>query len=160
LRRRSKKSLIVPSRVAPWLAALSKLGEEGRMLDRSRLPLSSRIEARRVISAALLAISAFLCSAATSPATAEPVNLEEDYGELTARLEELASIAVNDIVKSLRLNKTAMVIGQAVYHKSCASCHGTDLKGLPDQHTPDLTDAEWRFSGDDYQSGGVTKFPS
>ena len=130
------------------------------MLDRSRLPLSSRVEARRVIATALLAISVCLCRAAISPATAEPVNLEEDYGEFTARPEELASVAVNDIVKSLRLNKTAMVIGQAVYNKSCASCHGADLKGLPDQHTPDLTDADWRFSGDDYQSGGVIKFPS
>jgi cytochrome c oxidase cbb3-type subunit 3 len=137
-----------------------KAWEERRMLDRSRLPLSSRIEARRVIATALLAISVCLCGAAISPATAEPVNLEEDYGEFTARPEELASVAINDIVKSLRLNKTAMVIGQAVYNKSCASCHGADLKGVADQHTPDLTDAEWRFSGDDYQSGGVTKFPS
>jgi len=86
--------------------------------------------------------------------------LEEDYGEFTARPEELASVAINDIVKSLRLNKTAMVLGRSVYDKSCASCHGADLKGVADQHTPDLTDAEWRFSGDDYQSGGVAKFPS
>jgi cbb3-type cytochrome c oxidase subunit III len=130
------------------------------MPDRSRLPSSPRIEARGVISTAMLAISMCLCIAAISPATAEPVNLEEDYGEFTARPEELASVAVNDIVKSLRLNKTAMVLGQAVYNKSCASCHGADLKGIADQNTPDLTDAEWRFSGDDYQSGGVTKFPS
>jgi cytochrome c oxidase cbb3-type subunit 3 len=112
------------------------------------------------MSAALLAISAWLCSAAPGPATAEPADLEEDYGEFTARPEELASVAINDIVKSLRLNKTAIVLGRSVYEKSCASCHGADLKGVADQHTPDLTDAEWRFSGDDYQSGGVTKFPS
>ena len=93
------------------------------MLDRSRLPLSSRVEARRVIATALLAISVCLCRAAISPATAEPVNLEEDYGEFTARPEELASVAVNDIVKSLRLNKTAMVLGRNVYDKNCASCH-------------------------------------
>jgi len=130
------------------------------MLDRSRLPSSSRIEARHIISTALFAMSVCLCLAAISPGTAEPVNLEEDYGEFTARPEELASVAVNDIVKSLRLNKTAMVLGRSVYDKSCASCHGADLKGVPDQNTPDLTDAEWRFSGDDYQSGGVTKFPS
>jgi cytochrome c oxidase cbb3-type subunit 3 len=112
------------------------------------------------MSAALLAISAYLCSAATNPAAAEPADLEEDYGEFTARPEELASVAINDIAKSLRLNKTAMVLGRTVYDKSCASCHGADLKGVPDQHTPDLTDADWRFSGDDYQSGGMTKFPS
>jgi len=112
------------------------------------------------MSTALLAISAYLCSAAINPAVSEPADLEEDYGEFTARPEELASVAINDIVKSLRLNKTAMVLGRSVYEKSCASCHGADLKGVADQHTPDLTDAEWRFSGDDYQSGGVTKFPS
>ena len=112
------------------------------------------------MSTALLAISAYLCGAAINPAAAEPADLEEDYGEFTARPEELASVAINDIVKSLRLNKTAMVLGRSVYEKSCASCHGADLKGVADQHTPDLTDAEWRFSGDDYQSGGVTKFPS
>jgi cytochrome c oxidase cbb3-type subunit 3 len=53
-----------------------------------------------------------------------------------------------------------MKLGREVYDKSCASCHGADLKGVADQHTPDLTDAEWRFSGDDLASGGLTKFPS
>ena len=43
---------------------------------------------------------------------------------------------------------------------SRASCHGDDLKGISEQHTPDLTDAEWRFSGDDLDSGGLKKFPS
>src|SRR5215468_6360686 len=117
------------------------------MFDRSRLPCLSSLRigaslgARRLLSTALLAISASICSAALTPATAEPADLEEDYGEFTARPEELASVAINDIVKSLRLNKTAMVIGRTVYEKSCASCHGVDLKGIADQHTPDLTDA-------------------
>jgi cytochrome c oxidase cbb3-type subunit III len=114
----------------------------------------------RAVAPALIAISAFLCSAAINPAAPEPASFDEDYGEFTARPEELASIATNDIIKSLRLNKTAIVLGRAVYDKSCASCHGANLKGIPDQHTPDLTDAEWRFSGDDYQSGGMTKYPS
>jgi cbb3-type cytochrome c oxidase subunit III len=137
------------------------------MLDRSRppSPSSARIAARRLVSTGRfairwLALSVCLCGAAIDPVAAEPADLEEDYGEFTARPEELASVAINDIVKSLRLNKTAMVLGRSVYEKSCASCHGADLKGVADQHTPDLTDAEWRFSGDDYQSGGVTKFPS
>src|SRR5262245_65541239 len=132
------------------------------MPNRSRLSWlsSSRVGAGRVMATALLAISTYLCSAAINPTAAEPADLEEDYGEFTARPEELASVAINDIVKSLRLNKTAMVLGRSIYEKSCASCHGADLKGVADQHTPDLTDAEWRFSGDDYQSGGVTKFPS
>jgi len=113
------------------------------------------------MSAVLLAFGIFLGSAAMNPAAPEPApGEEEDYGEFTARPEELASVATNDIVKSLRLNKTAMRLGRAVYDKSCASCHGADLKGLPDQHTPDLTDAEWRFSGDDLSSGGTIKLPS
>jgi len=112
------------------------------------------------MSTALLAICVCLGGAAINPAAPQPAALEEDYGEYTARPEELASVATNDILKSLRINKTAMVLGREVYDKSCASCHGADLKGVPDQHTPDLTDAEWRFSGDDYESGGHTKYPS
>src|SRR5215475_4049231 len=133
------------------------------MLDRSCLALQtpSNTRACRVMSAALLAFGIFLGSAMMNPALPEPAaGEEEDYGEFTARPEELVSVATNDIVKSLRLNKTAMKLGRAVYDKSCASCHGADLKGLPDQHTPDLTDAEWRFSGDDLVSGGTTKYPS
>jgi cytochrome c oxidase cbb3-type subunit III len=96
----------------------------------------------------------------TAAPQAPPPQPEEEYGELLARPQELASIAVNDIVKSIRLNATAMTLGKAVYEKNCAGCHGADLKGVPSQHTPDLTDAEWRFSGDDLPSGGSVKFPS
>ncbi len=69
-------------------------------------------------------------------------------------------VAVNDIVKSIRMNGTAMTLGRKVYDKACAACHGADLKGLPDRHTPDLTDADWQYSGDDLASGGLIKFPS
>jgi cytochrome c oxidase cbb3-type subunit III len=135
------------------------------MTDRSslhRVPSlpSSDTRRRHFMSTALLAIGVCIGSAVINPAAPEPASLDEDYGEYTARPEELASVATNDILKSLRLSKTAMVLGREVYDKSCASCHGADLKGIPDQHTPDLTDAEWRFSGDDYESGGHTKFPS
>src|SRR6267143_3958116 len=114
---------------------------------------------RHLISAALvvLAICAAAGTAAQQPPATEP---EEEYGEFLARPGELGSFAVNDIFKSLRLTAGAMSLGKKVYEKNCAMCHGADLKGVADQHTPDLTDAEWRFSGDDYQSGGVTKFPS
>jgi len=133
------------------------------MLDRSCLAFQtpSNPRACRVMSAALLAFGILVGGAMMNPAVPEPApGEEEDYGEFTARPEELVTVATNDIVKSLRLNKTAMKIGRAVYEKSCASCHGADLKGLRDQHTPDLTDAEWRFSGDDLVSGGSIKFPS
>jgi cytochrome c oxidase cbb3-type subunit III len=89
-----------------------------------------------------------------------PHDPTDDYGEYYARPEELASPSSNRIARSMRLNRQAMVLGRKVYDEHCASCHGADLKGLPDQHTPDLTDAVWRFAGDDFDSGGVKKFPS
>jgi len=97
---------------------------------------------------------------ADTAAPQQPSPPEEEYGELLARPQELSSVAVNDIVKSIRMNATAMTLGKSVYDKNCAACHGGDLKGIPDQHAPDLTDAEWRFSGDDLPSGGSIKFPS
>ena len=120
-------------------------------------PSTNRI--RCMISAAwiVVGIGATVNIAATQTPAPEP---EEEYGEFLARPEELASIAVNDIVKSLRLTGSAMSLGKKVYEKNCAACHGADLKGIPNQHTPDLTDAEWRFSGDDLPSGGNVKFPS
>ena len=84
----------------------------------------------------------------------------DEYGELLALPQELAPVGVNDIVKSIRLNATAMTLGSKVYEENCAACHGVDLKGIPAQHTPDLTDSEWRFSGDDLVSGGSVKYPS
>jgi cytochrome c oxidase cbb3-type subunit III len=105
----------------------------------------------------VLGICAAAGTAAQQPPATEP---EEEYGEFLARPGELGSFAVNDIFKSLRLTAGAMSLGKKVYEKNCAACHGADLKGIPDQHTPDLTDAEWRFSGDDLASGGNVKFPS
>jgi cytochrome c oxidase cbb3-type subunit III len=114
---------------------------------------------RHLISATfvVLGICAAAGTAAQQPPATEP---EEEYGEFLARPGELGSFAVNDIFKSLRLTAGAMSLGKKVYEKNCAACHGADLKGIPDQHTPDLTDAEWRFSGDDLASGGNVKFPS
>jgi cbb3-type cytochrome c oxidase subunit III len=119
---------------------------------------------------ALLALGVWICGAMMNPAPAQPAapepsapaheEEEEEGPEFLARSEELAAIGVNDIAKSLRLNARAMKLGRSVYETHCASCHGADLKGLPDKHTPDLTDAEWRFSGDDYESGGLIKLPS
>jgi cytochrome c oxidase cbb3-type subunit III len=121
--------------------------------------LQSTKRTRHLISTTLvvLGICAAAGAAAQQPAATEP---EEEYGEFLARPGELGSFAVNDIFKSLRLTAGAMSLGKKVYEKNCAMCHGADLKGIPDQHTPDLTDAEWRFSGDDLASGGNVKFPS
>jgi cytochrome c oxidase cbb3-type subunit 3 len=112
-----------------------------------------------LVAAAVLGLA--LCGAAAvfaqQPGATEP---EEEYGEFLARPTELGSVPVNDILKSLRMTAGAMSHGRKVYAQHCAGCHGADLKGLPDQHTPDLTDGEWRFSGDDLPSGGNVKFPS
>jgi cytochrome c oxidase cbb3-type subunit 3 len=131
----------------------------GRYMACRSVLSQSAIRTRRLASAALvvLGIGATADTAAQQPPSPEP---EEEYGEFLARPEDLASVAVNDIVKSIRLNAGAMSLGKKVYEKNCATCHGVDLKGIPDQHTPDLTDADWRFSGDDLASGGNVKFPS
>ncbi len=84
----------------------------------------------------------------------------DEYGEFLAKSEELLPVPVNEIVKSLRMSATAMVVGRQVYAKNCAACHGADARGDPAQHTPNLSDNDWRFSGDDVDSGGLTKYPS
>jgi cytochrome c oxidase cbb3-type subunit III len=113
--------------------------------------------ARAVLAAAVGAALLAAVAAAQQPAPREP---EEEYGEWLAAPAELATVPVNRIAKSLRLNGQAMMLGRKVFADHCAGCHGDDLKGLPVQHTPDLTDAEWRFSGDDLASGGARKRPS
>jgi cytochrome c oxidase cbb3-type subunit 3 len=106
--------------------------------------------------AAMLACGAFAAAAQQ----AAPQGAEEEYGEFLARPTELASVPVNDIARSLRLNAGAMSLGRKVYAQHCAACHGADLHGVAGQHTPNLTDSAWRFSGDDLPSGGNVKFPS
>lgn len=95
--------------------------------------------------------------AAQQPGALDP---DEEYGEFLARPDELASVPVNEISRSLRMTGGAMSLGRKVYAKNCAECHGADMKGISDRHTPDLTDGEWRFSGDDLPSGGNVKYPS
>jgi cbb3-type cytochrome c oxidase subunit III len=125
---------------------------------RSVLSVSTH-RAHHLISAALVGLA--LCAAAAAAAQqASAPEPEEEYGEFLARAQELAAVPVNDIFKSIRLTAGAMLVGRKVYERNCAMCHGADLKGIADQHTPDLTDAEWRFSGDDLASGGNVKFPS
>ncbi len=117
----------------------------------------NRTASRFVLPAALGASLLAAVASAQQPQLREP---EEEYGEWLARPAELATVPVDRISRSLRLNGQAMILGQKVYAEHCAGCHGADLKGLPEQHTPDLTDAEWRFGGDDLPSGGRTIYPS
>jgi cbb3-type cytochrome c oxidase subunit III len=143
------------------------------MVDREpdRAPLSFQPidthRARRLLIAAVavLGVCLFMPSIQISAeeakgAAAGSTEPEEEPAEWLAKPEELAEHSVNSIVRSLRLNGIAMKLGREVYDKNCAACHGADLKGVRDQHTPDLTDSEWRFSGDDLQSGGLVKLPS
>lgn len=96
-------------------------------------------------------------AAAPESASAKP---PVEYGEYVARPEELDDVPANEIIKSLRLNAAAMMLGRQVYAQHCAACHGEDLKGLPDAHTPDLTDTVWMFASDDLPSGGTVMHPS
>ena len=103
---------------------------------------------------------------ASGPATNEAVEAAEaeaeemEFLEFAAAPDELAVTPVNDIVKSLRLNATAMRMGQRLYAAHCASCHGAELTGAREQNAPNLTDVDWLFSGDDLDTGGVIKLPS
>jgi cytochrome c oxidase cbb3-type subunit 3 len=83
-----------------------------------------------------------------------------EYGEFLARPEELANHTSNEIAKSLRLNHQAMRLGEEIYNRTCAACHGADLKGNKAAHAPDLTDNVWLYSGDDLETGGVVMYPS
>jgi len=71
-------------------------------------------------------------------------------------IAQLASVATNDISKDAQLQNVAMTEGKALYEMHCSACHGMDLKGVPDKHTPDLTDNNWMYVGDDLDTGGVT----
>ena len=126
---------------------------------------------RRHLVAFLSLIAAFAIAACNPLATNNPTATgktaanpdappDEEYGEFYAEPAELAPVPVNDIVKSMRFNVTAMTLGKQVYLRSCASCHGDDLKGVPAAHVPDLTDAAWRFAGDDIETAGVKIYPS
>ena len=116
------------------------------------------LRSRFVMAAAMGA--AMVAVVAAAEQAGAPHDPAEEYGEWFASPNELANVSVNRIARSLRLNRQAMALGKTVYNEHCAGCHGADLKGLPDQHTPDLTDADWRFSGDDLDSGGLKKYPS
>src|SRR5258708_14344279 len=112
------------------------------VLSRSTKPTRHLISATLVV----LAICAAAGTAAQQPPATEP---EEEYGEFLARPGELGSFAVNDIFKSLRLTAGAMSLGKQVYEKNCAMCHGAQMPGETNHHTPDVTSAARRCYADD-----------
>lgn len=101
-------------------------------------------------------------TSAASPATTEKAAEAEEveFPEFAVSPAELANHNVDDIVQSLRLNATAVQLGQKVYAANCAGCHGEDLEGSRTAHAPRLSDHDWMFSGDHLQTGGVVKLPS
>src|SRR5438552_18289872 len=105
--------------------------------------LHSRFAMPAVIAAilAVVVVAVELTRLVAGPSP-EPQKAAEEYGEWLARPEELASASANRIARSLRLNAQAMLLGKAVYQKSCAQCHGEKLKGRSDLHTPELTDSD------------------
>ena len=130
---------------------------------RSRLAALGANRMVRLVSTVVIALGVYVGYQSANIAaeqTAAPHEPPEEYGEWFSAPEELATVSVNRIVKSLRLNRQALKLGASVFAEHCAACHGADLKGLADQHTPDLTDDVWRFSGDDLDSGGLKKLPS
>jgi cytochrome c oxidase cbb3-type subunit 3 len=64
-------------------------------------------------------------------------------------IETLKDASADAMWRDPQLRPAALELGARVFAKDCASCHGADLKGLPAQHTPDLTDAHWLHGGDD-----------
>ena len=99
---------------------------------------------------------------AAAPATTEKAAEAEEveFPEFAVSPAELVNHSVDDIVQSLRLNATAVQLGQRVYAANCASCHGEELEGSRTAHAPSLSDPDWLFSGDHLQTGGVVKLPS
>jgi cbb3-type cytochrome c oxidase subunit III len=89
------------------------------------------------------------CNRAPTTATNPPP------ADSSAALVPLASVATDDVAKTPEHLAIAMREGRTLYDAHCASCHGADLKGLPDKHTPDLTDDIWIYSGDDLDTGGI-----
>lgn len=118
-----------------------------------------------IIVASALAVGLAGCNqaanTAAAPAATEPAEAEEaEFPEFAVAPAELVNHNVDDIVQSLRLNATAVQLGQRVYAANCASCHGEELQGSREAHAPSLSDPEWLFSGDHLQTGGVVKLPS
>jgi cbb3-type cytochrome c oxidase subunit III len=121
---------------------------------------ASRLRTYLLLAGALAFGLAACGQTASAPAGEAAEEEEMEFLEFAAAPEELATTAVNEIVKSLRLNATAMRLGERVYAANCAQCHGADLEGSREQHAPRLTDVDWLFSGDDLETGGVIKLPS
>jgi cytochrome c oxidase cbb3-type subunit III len=73
----------------------------------------------------------------------------EDDTKLAARL---AATPTDAVANSPKLLKFALKHGHEVYEANCASCHGTDMKGSAELHTPNMTDSFWLYGGADIET--------
>lgn len=61
---------------------------------------------------------------------------------------------INDVVEYVlslsaeEFDAEAAARGAETFELQCASCHGSDAKGMRDVGAPDLTDADWLYGGD------------
>ena len=62
-----------------------------------------------------------------------------------AVLHQLEQTPTDDVLKSPQLRDAALKLGKSIAGRNCASCHGADMKGRPQAHAPDLTDAYWLY---------------
>src|SRR5215472_371257 len=95
---------------------------KGNLMKLARLVVSSGSR-RRAFWFGFAAIGGFAIGACSQTVTNEAQTIlpgfTEEFGEFYARPSELAARESNDIVKSMRLNATAMKLGEDVYGKNC-----------------------------------------
>ena len=101
-----------------------------------------------ILAATILVMGLSACNRAPEPAA-------QIAPDPAAALAKWATVATDDIAENPELLPIAMSNGKTLFEANCASCHGADLKGIADQHTPNLTDDFWTYAGDDLDSGGV-----
>ncbi len=70
-------------------------------------------------------------------------------GDGAKRLARLEKPTADAIWADPALRKDAIEAGADGFARHCAECHGADLKGVAAKHTPDLTDANWLYGGED-----------
>ncbi len=65
---------------------------------------------------------------------------------------QLSATPTDTVVNSAQLLRFALKQGHEVYEANCASCHGADMKGSAEVHTPDMTDNVWLYGGADIET--------
>jgi len=74
---------------------------------------------------------------------------QEDETRLAA---QLAATPTDSVANSPKLLRFALKRGHDFYEANCASCHGADMKGSAELHTPDMTDSFWLYGGKDIET--------